>query len=108
MNARFGSTATLLALAALSVGSFLLVETEAASLVVGLAAVAIALVKAALILNRFMHLEWRHRPFTPLLVAWLGIVGVILGGGLGALPWKAPAPIPVAVNDRALPFEIIK
>lgn len=108
MSARFGSTATLLALAALSVGSFLLVETEAASLVVGLAAIAIALVKASLILNRFMHLEWRHRPFAPLLVAWLGIVGAILGGGLCALPWKAPTHIPVAVNDRALPFEMIK
>jgi heme/copper-type cytochrome/quinol oxidase subunit 4 len=87
MTARFGSTATLLALATLSAASFLLVENEAASLVVGLAAVAIALGKAAFILNRFMHLEWHHRPFAQVLAVWLGAVALILGGGLYALPW---------------------
>lgn len=86
MTARFGSTATLIVLAALSAASFLLVETEAASLAVGLVAVAIALAKAALILSRFMHLEWRHRPFAQVLAAWLAAVCLILGAGLYALP----------------------
>lgn len=89
MTARFGSTATLLALVALSAASFLLVENEAASLAVGLIAVAIALIKAALILNRFMHLEWRHRPFAGALAVWLAAVGLILGAGLYALPWPS-------------------
>ena len=96
MTRHFTSTATLFALAALSVGSFVLVEAEAASLAVGLAAVGIALTKAALILNRFMHLNWHHRPFAPVLAAWLAVVGVILATGLAVLPWDSHA---MSVHD---------
>lgn len=91
MTGRFTSTATLIVLAALSVGSFGLVEEEAASLAIGLAAAAIALIKATLILNRFMHLQWHHRPFAPVLAVWLGAVGVILATGLAVLPWDGHA-----------------
>lgn len=91
MTRHFGSTATLFALATLSVGSFVLVEEEAASLAIGLTAAAIALVKATLILNRFMHLQWHHRPFAPVLAVWLTLVGVILGTGLAVLPWDSHA-----------------
>lgn len=91
--ARLTSTVTLALLAALSIGSFVLVEGEAASLVVGLAAFGIALVKIVLILNRFMHLEWHHRHFAQALAVWLVVVGVILGAGVASLPWDGHATI---------------
>ena len=91
MTRHLTSTATLFLLAVLSVGSFVLVEAEAASLAIGLAAAAIALAKATLILNRFMHLQWHHRPFAPVLAVWLALVAVILGTGLAVLPWDGHA-----------------
>lgn len=87
MTLRLTSTATLITLAVLSIGSFVLVEEETASLAIGLAAAFIALLKATLILNRFMHLQWHHRPFAPVLAVWLIAVGIILATGLAVLPW---------------------
>lgn len=92
MTGRFSSTATMLALAGLSAGSVLLVEEKAASLAVSLAAIGIALVKAVLILNRFMHLRWRHRPFAQVLSVWLVAVAAILGIGLAVLPPASATP----------------
>lgn len=74
---------------ALSLASFALFESERAGLLLSLAVFAIALLKIATILNGFMHLTWRHRPFAPVLAAWLGIVALILAGGMFALPWTA-------------------
>ncbi|WP_374413777.1 cytochrome C oxidase subunit IV family protein [Novosphingobium colocasiae] len=86
---KLSSTAAYGIIAALSISSFALFESQGHTLILALAVFAIALVKIATILNGFMHLEWQHRPFAQVLTGWLVVVGAVLAGGMFALPWNS-------------------
>lgn len=82
------STIAFLALILLTILSYFIAEGSSATLLIGLCAMAIGLVKVQIVISHFMHMEWRHKPFRQVLTAWLLIVAIIFIVGLGALPWE--------------------